>query len=157
MRKQNSKFRDIEGELSARGLRFGLVVSRFNSFITERLLGGAMDALERTGAGAGSIDVVRVPGSLEMPVLVIAGSEFQRAAWEFLRQIPYGETRSYSEEARAMGRPRAQRAVGSANGDNRIGILIPCHRVIRCDGSMSGYGGGVWRKRFLLEHEKNRL
>ena len=68
MQKQNSKFRDIEGELSARGLRFGLVVSRFNTFITERLLSGAMNALERTGAGADAIDVVRVPGSLEIPV-----------------------------------------------------------------------------------------
>ena len=89
--------------------------------------------------------------------LVIAGSEFQRAAWEFLRQIPYGETRSYSEEARSIGRPGAQRSVGSANGDNRISILIPCHRVIRCDGSIAGYGGGVWRKRFLLGHEKTHL
>ena len=85
---------------------------------------------------------------------MIAGSEFQRAAWKFLRRIPYGETRSYSEEARAIGRPGSQRAIGSANGDNRLAIVIPCHRVIRSDGSISGYGGGVWRKRFLLEHEK---
>ena len=85
--------------------------------------------------------------------LVVPGSEFQRAAWEFLRRIPYGETRSYGEEARGIGRPGAQRAIGSANGDNRLAILIPCHRVIRSDGSISGYGGGVWRKRFLLEHE----
>ena len=89
--------------------------------------------------------------------LIVAGSEFQCAAWEFLQQIPYGETRSYSEEARAMGRPGALRAVGSANGDNRIAIVIPCHRVIRSDGSISGYGGGVWRKQFLLELEKKYL
>ncbi len=89
--------------------------------------------------------------------LVIAGSDFQHQTWEFLRQIPYGETRSYAQEARAIGRPGAQRAVGSANGANRIAILIPCHRVIRADGSISGYGGGVWRKRFLLEHEKKHL
>ncbi len=88
--------------------------------------------------------------------LVIAGSDFRRAAWEFLRRIPYGETRSYADQARTIGRPRAQRAVGRANGDNRLAILIPCHRVIRGDGSISGYGGGVWRKRFLLELERKQ-
>ena len=88
--------------------------------------------------------------------LVIAGSDFQRAAWEFLRKIPYGETRSYADQARTIGRSRAQRAVGRANGDNRLAILIPCHRVIRGDGSISGYGGGVLRKRFLLELERKQ-
>jgi AraC family transcriptional regulator of adaptative response/methylated-DNA-[protein]-cysteine methyltransferase len=86
--------------------------------------------------------------------LVVPGTEFQKAVWERLRKIPYGETLSYEQLARDIGRPGGQRAVGQANGLNRIAIVIPCHRVIRADGSISGYGGGVWRKRFLLEHEK---
>ncbi len=86
--------------------------------------------------------------------LVLGGTPFQRQAWTFLRNIPYGETRSYDDEARAIGRPLARRAVGRANGDNRIAIVIPCHRVVRADGSLSGYGGGLWRKRWLLELEQ---
>lgn len=81
------------------------------------------------------------------------GSEFQKAAWAFLQGIPFGETRSYSEQARAMGHPRAARAVANANAQNPIAILIPCHRVIAQNGSLSGYNGGKWRKKFLLEHE----
>ncbi|MEO5579472.1 MAG: methylated-DNA--[protein]-cysteine S-methyltransferase [Gemmatimonadaceae bacterium] len=86
--------------------------------------------------------------------LVLPGTEFQVAAWNQLRQIPYGETISYEQQARAMGRPKAQRAVGSANGANRIAIVIPCHRVVRQNGDLGGYGGGLWRKRFLLDLEK---
>ncbi len=88
--------------------------------------------------------------------LIMAGSDFQCDAWEFLQWIPYGETRSYTDQAQAIGRPDAQRAVGRANGDNRLTILIPCHRVIRSDGTISGYGGGVWRKHFLLALERNK-
>jgi AraC family transcriptional regulator of adaptative response/methylated-DNA-[protein]-cysteine methyltransferase len=86
--------------------------------------------------------------------LVSPGSDFQRAVWEELGRVPHGETRSYEAIARALGRPKAVRAVGRANGDNRIAILIPCHRVVRADGSLCGYGGGLWRKRWLLEHEQ---
>ncbi len=81
------------------------------------------------------------------------GTEFQEAVWGELRRIPYGATRSYGEQARRIGRPDAVRAVASANGDNPISILIPCHRVIGADGSLTGYGGGLWRKRRLLELE----
>lgn len=87
--------------------------------------------------------------------LDIRGTDFQCAAWKQLLNIPYGETRSYDEQATAIGRPGAQRAIGKANGDNRIAIIIPCHRVIRADGSLSGYGGGLWRKQWLLDHERN--
>ncbi len=86
--------------------------------------------------------------------LVYPGTEFQVACWQWLRTIPYGETRSYLEEARAIGRPSAQRAVGRTNGDNRIAIIIPCHRVVRSDGQLSGYGGGLWRKQFLIDNER---
>lgn len=89
----------------------------------------------------------------ETPLLV-PGTEFQRKAWAALRDIPYGETRSYGEQARAIGKPSAVRAVARANGANRIAIVIPCHRVVGSDGSLTGYGGGLARKRFLLELEQ---
>ena len=89
--------------------------------------------------------------------LVYSGTEFQAACWDWLRTIPYGTTRSYGEQARAIGKSSAQRAVGRANGDNRLAILIPCHRVIRGDGQLSGYGGGLWRKRWLLDHERRHM
>jgi AraC family transcriptional regulator of adaptative response/methylated-DNA-[protein]-cysteine methyltransferase len=86
--------------------------------------------------------------------LVAPGSEFQRKVWGGLRAIPYGETRSYLEQARAIGRPDAVRAVARANGDNRIAVVIPCHRVVGSDGKLTGYGGGLWRKRALLDLER---
>ena len=85
--------------------------------------------------------------------LTAPGSVFQRNAWEALRNIPYGATRSYGEQARAMGRPTAVRAAARANNANRISLLIPCHRVIGADGALTGYGGGLWRKRRLLDLE----
>lgn len=88
----------------------------------------------------------------ELP-LVLSGSAFQRQVWEGLQTIPYGSTRSYKEQAALIGRPEAVRAVARANGDNRIAILIPCHRVIGSDGSLTGYGGGLWRKQYLLDLE----
>lgn len=89
--------------------------------------------------------------------LVSSGTEFQEACWSYLRSIPYGDTRSYADEARALHRPGATRAVGRANGDNRSSILIPCHRVLGSNGRLTGYGGGLWRKRFLLDHEHKQL
>lgn len=81
------------------------------------------------------------------------GTPFQQAAWRALRDIPYGKTTSYSTQARAIGRPRAVRAVAQANGANPLAIVVPCHRVIGADGSLTGYGGGLERKRWLLQHE----
>jgi len=87
------------------------------------------------------------------------GSEFELAVWEELTRIPYGETRSYGDVARALGDPGAAQAVGAANGRNPLSIVVPCHRVIGADGSLVGYGGGLRRKRFLLDLEQrgNRL
>lgn len=85
--------------------------------------------------------------------LAMTGTEFQREAWEALREIPYGTTRSYAEQAKAIGRPTATRAIGAANGKNPIPIIVPCHRVIGADGSLTGYGGGEAAKRWLLNHE----
>jgi AraC family transcriptional regulator of adaptative response/methylated-DNA-[protein]-cysteine methyltransferase len=86
-----------------------------------------------------------------------AGTEFQRTVWNRLLAIPYGETLSYSQMAGELGRPDAQRAVGKANGDNRIAIIVPCHRVVKADGTLCGYGGGLWRKQRLLELESGQL
>ncbi|HEX8010241.1 MAG TPA: trifunctional transcriptional activator/DNA repair protein Ada/methylated-DNA--[protein]-cysteine S-methyltransferase [Casimicrobiaceae bacterium] len=86
--------------------------------------------------------------------LALAGSPFQRAVWNALQAIPPGTTRSYGEIAEAIGRPAAVRAVGRANGDNRLCLIVPCHRVIGSDGTLTGYGGGLWRKAWLLEHER---
>ncbi|MBE7189184.1 methylated-DNA--[protein]-cysteine S-methyltransferase [Jatrophihabitans endophyticus] len=85
-----------------------------------------------------------------------AGTAFQHSVWEALRAIPYGETRTYGQQALAIGLPTAVRAVGAANGRNPISIIVPCHRVIGADGSLTGYGGGVEAKRWLLGHESGR-
>ncbi|MEO0333542.1 MAG: methylated-DNA--[protein]-cysteine S-methyltransferase, partial [Bacteroidota bacterium] len=82
------------------------------------------------------------------------GTDFQQMVWRLLRQIPFGSTRSYQQQAEEIGRPQAIRAVASANGHNRISIVVPCHRVIGKDGSLTGYGGGLERKRWLLAFEK---
>ena len=86
--------------------------------------------------------------------LRVDGTDFQKDAWKWLQAIPYGETRSYGEQARMISRDRAVRAIGGANHNNRIVIIIPCHRVIGASGKLVGYGGGLPRKVWLLEHEK---
>lgn len=85
------------------------------------------------------------------------GTAFQRVVWDELGRIPFGTTRSYAEQAKRIGRPEAVRAVARANGDNRIAIIIPCHRVVGSDGKLTGYGGGLWRKRRLLHLEQGVL
>ena len=83
-----------------------------------------------------------------------AGSDFQLAVWDQLTRIPYGETRSYGHVAQAVGEPGGAQAVGAANGRNPLAIVVPCHRVIGADGSLVGFGGGLHRKRFLLDLEQ---
>jgi len=94
--------------------------------------------------------------SFEIP-LAYHGSAFTKSVWDALRDIPAGETRSYSQIAEAIGRPTAVRAVARANGANQIALVIPCHRVIGADGSLTGYGGGLWHKQKLLETERQYL
>jgi AraC family transcriptional regulator of adaptative response/methylated-DNA-[protein]-cysteine methyltransferase len=106
----------------------------------KELVGGALSAIERPLAAP------------DLPIDV-AGTAFQEAVWRELRKIPAGETRSYADIAAAIGSPKAVRAVGSANGDNHVCVLIPCHRVIRSDGTLGGYGGGIERKKKLLAAE----
>jgi methylated-DNA-[protein]-cysteine S-methyltransferase len=87
--------------------------------------------------------------------LCLEGTEFQKKAWRLLAAIPFGETATYAEVAAAIGRPKALRAIGQANHRNPISIIIPCHRVIGHDGRLVGYGSGLWRKRWLLDHERS--
>ncbi len=94
--------------------------------------------------------------SFDLP-LDYRGTDFQVEVWDRLVRIPYGETLSYSQMAEDLGRKDAQRAVGKANGDNRIAIIVPCHRVVKADGTLCGYGGGLWRKRRLLDLEQGQL
>jgi methylated-DNA-[protein]-cysteine S-methyltransferase len=91
--------------------------------------------------------------AIEDLTVAFDGTEFQRSVWRALTAIPCGQTRSYADVARKIGRPKAVRAVGLANGSNPIGIVVPCHRVIGANGTLTGYGGGLERKRWLLRHE----
>ena len=106
----------------------------------------AVDELEAYFAG----DLVRFTMPIHTP-----GTEFQQAVWNQLLEIPYGTTVSYGDVARALGRASAVRAVARAVGDNKIAIVIPCHRVVGSDGRLTGYGGGLWRKQKLLDHERS--
>ena len=108
---------------------------------------GAVEQLESYFAGE------RFEFDIEMELV---GTPFQRNVWAALLTIPYGDTRSYGEIAAQIGSPAASRAVGLANGHNPIGIIVPCHRVIGANGSLTGYGGGLDRKRALLALEKSR-
>lgn len=98
---------------------------------------------------AGELDTFDLPLSLR-------GTPFQRTVWAALREIPYGETISYGELAQHLGRPSAARAVGLANGKNPVGIIVPCHRVVGSGGGLTGYGGGLARKQYLLDFERAR-
>jgi methylated-DNA-[protein]-cysteine S-methyltransferase len=92
--------------------------------------------------------------ALEAIEVEVAGTTFQQRVWCALRRIPVGATASYIDIARELGAPGASRAVGAANASNPVGVIVPCHRVVRADGSLGGYGGGVERKRWLLRHEQ---
>lgn len=132
--------------------------------------GERMRLLLRRQYGEGVVGLVdgRAPDSVRAPIeayfagdiaaidaipVMAAGTQFQREVWAALRTIPAGKTLSYGGLARQIGRPAAMRAVGLANGANPIGVVVPCHRVIGADASLTGYGGGIERKRWLLTHE----
>jgi methylated-DNA-[protein]-cysteine S-methyltransferase len=123
----------------------------------ERRLGDAAPAASANPGGLTAALRAYFAGDLRaiegLPV-VLSGTAFQRAVWAALREIPCGETWSYGDLARRIGNPKAVRAVGLANGANPVAVVVPCHRVIGADGSLAGYGAGVGRKRWLLEHER---
>lgn len=129
-----------DGLGAALALRFGAV-----ELVAAPDPGGVITQLRRYLEGDGT--------ALDALPVDVAGTPFQRRVWEALRRIPYGSTISYGELARRIAAPSAVRAVGAANGANPISIVIPCHRVIGGDGSLTGYGGGFARKRWLLAHE----
>jgi len=131
---------------------------------------GALIELDLKGAGTPTVDrdsagiADRIDAyfdgeidAIDSVMVQAAGTPFQRAVWDALRRIPPGETASYGEIASAIGSPRAVRAVGSANGANPTALVVPCHRVIRSDGTIGGYGGGLDRKRWLLVHEARHV
>lgn len=112
--------------------------------------GRAPDAVRAAVAAYFAGDATALDGL----VVRTGGTDFQREVWAALRAIPAGETRSYGQLAAAIGRPKAVRAVGLANGQNPIGVIVPCHRVIGANGTLTGYAGGVERKRWLLDMER---
>jgi methylated-DNA-[protein]-cysteine S-methyltransferase len=129
-------------------------------YFVNHLRGPAPDALgERTDDGFA--EVTRQLGEyfagtrreFDLPLAPV-GNEFQQRVWALLTTIPYGQTRSYGDLAKALGDPGLAQAVGSANGRNPISIIVPCHRVVGADGSLTGYAGGLDRKRYLLEMEE---
>ncbi|MFE2755231.1 methylated-DNA--[protein]-cysteine S-methyltransferase [Actinosynnema sp. NPDC059335] len=111
-------------------------------------LGGVAPQLEEYFAGKRT--------AFDLP-LSMAGTPFQRTVWDALKEIPHGETMTYGELAARIGRPTASRAVGLANGKNPISIIVPCHRVVGSTGGLTGYGGGIERKRMLLGFERGDL
>ncbi len=133
------------------GNQKGILMITFNKdpLMTDRSLPGCMTACMR------QLDEYFKGRRKKFSVpLVLIGTDFQKAVWRQLKKIPFGQTASYGDVARAIGRPRAFRAVGNANNKNPIPLIIPCHRVIGSDGKLVGFGGGIWRKRWLLDHEK---
>ena len=119
--------------------------------LSTRLVGGEHEHLRRLERELSEY-FSRERRTFEVP-LDLVGTDFQKSVWRVLLSIPYGETRSYREQAETLGRPTALRAVAAANGRNHLSIVVPCHRVIGSDGSLTGYGGGLPRKRWLLRHE----
>lgn len=136
-------FRDGWATMEAR------LVRRLGAIERRRAAGGGLQA-RLTAYFAGDL------AALEDVAIDPGGTAFQGAVWSALRRIPFGHTTTYGALARAIGAPTAVRAVGAANGANPIWLIIPCHRAIGADGSLTGYAGGLERKRWLLEHERRR-
>ena len=130
----------LRGELRHLERNHGLIDSRSNA-VLEMLIAHLDDYF------AGEYAAFQIP-------TVQHGTPFEEAVWQALKQIPPGQTRSYGDIAEMIGQPEKSREVGQANGANRISLVVPCHRVIGADGSLVGYGGGLWRKKWLLDHER---
>lgn len=111
-----------------------------------QVLGSALQQIEEYFLGKRSVFDLKLNAK---------GTEFQQKVWHSLIDVPYGNTACYGEIAAAVGNSKASRAVGGANNKNKIAIIIPCHRIVGADGSLTGYAGGLWRKEWLLKHEKD--
>ena len=144
-----------DGEGAVRALDFADYEDRMTRLLARHAPGASLKAgrapepvraaVERYFAG----DVHALDGL----TVTTGGTDFQRSVWKALRAIPAGETRTYGQLAAAIGSPKAVRAVGLANGRNPVGLIVPCHRVIGANGTLTGYAGGLERKRWLLQHE----
>lgn len=128
-------------------------IKRLRKLVSPSFVPGDNDILAQTQREIGEY-FAGERTTFDVPI-TLPGTEFQQAVWAGLQTIPYGETRSYAQQAERIGRPAAVRAVGKANGDNRLAIIVPCHRVVGADGALTGYGGQLWRKRALLELERS--
>ncbi|MGD9349813.1 MAG: methylated-DNA--[protein]-cysteine S-methyltransferase [Desulfobacterales bacterium] len=154
MRTYTTCYRSEIGPFEIVGTQKGIITITFNKApsVMDRNLPACMkDCLQQLEEYfKGRRRKFRVP-------LLLEGTDFQKAVWRQLKKIPYGQTASYGDVARAIGRPGAFRAVGNANNKNPVPVIIPCHRVIGSDGKLGGFGGGIWRKQWLLDHEKSLL
>jgi AraC family transcriptional regulator, regulatory protein of adaptative response / methylated-DNA-[protein]-cysteine methyltransferase len=133
--------RELESEITALRARIKYAIVPGNNAHLEKISQELQDYFAGRGAA------FTVP-------LIVGGTAFEREVWAKLQTIPPGKTWSYAQLAHSIGNPRAVRAVGRANGRNSLAVVIPCHRVIRSDGNLCGYGGGIWRKQWLLDHER---
>ncbi|CAL7960981.1 putative Methylated-DNA--protein-cysteine methyltransferase [Alphaproteobacteria bacterium] len=136
--------------IDRRGLKCG--IERLRMKTKAAIIPGATDPIasiagELKSYFEGTLKAFKTP-------LCLLGSPFQKLVWEELSRIPYGQTRSYLDQAKAIGKQTAYRAVANANGANQSVIIIPCHRIINSNGNLGGYGGGIPRKRWLIDHEK---
>lgn len=147
---ENGALRALDfADYEARMLRLLSIHYGAHELVTQAVSAPFSRALEAYFAGD-----LRALDKLEVAT---GGTEFQRSVWHALRTIPAGSTLSYGQLASSLGRPSASRAVGLANGKNPVAIVVPCHRVIGADGSLTGYAGGTERKRWLLEHERRSV
>lgn len=144
-----------DGEGAVRALDFADYEARMNRLLARHapgadvIEGRAPEAVRRAVDAYFSGDL----GALGGLTVTTGGTDFQRTVWKALRAIPAGETRTYGQLAAAIGSPKAVRAAGLANGQNPVAVIVPCHRVIGANGTLTGYAGGLERKRWLLEHE----
>ena len=145
---------DTEGNL--RALDFADFEDRMRTLLTRHYGAVELSEGEAPAAVVAALDAYFAGdlGALDTLPIATGGSEFQRNVWAALRRIPAGTTTGYGALAASLGKPGAARAVGLANGANPIGIVVPCHRVIGASGALTGYAGGVERKRWLLTHER---
>jgi methylated-DNA-[protein]-cysteine S-methyltransferase len=147
--KRRAYYRSPIGTLEIVGSQEGLTAV---SFVRRRPVGGPPDSALREAVE--QLDEYFRGRRKEFSLrLCLVGTDFQKRAWEELIRIPYGQTSSYGRVAKNLGKPLAVRAVGQANHRNPISIIVPCHRVLGGDGGLVGYGGGLWRKEWLLAHE----
>lgn len=148
-----------DGEGAVRALDFAGYEDRMSRLLARHAPGAvvvegrAPDRVRRAVEGWFGGDLTALDGL----TVKTGGTAFQRTVWAALRDIPAGETRSYGQLAAAIGSPRAVRAAGLANGQNPIAVIVPCHRVIGANGTLTGYAGGLERKRWLLEHERGAI